>query len=127
MSKKWKISLFSFLFVLLIFAVTACDKKSSGTTEPDWGEWTVTKAATCTEEGIMTRVSKSDSSKTETKKIDKVAHTPGAVQTVDEHRATCTEAGSHDEVTYCTVCQTELSRKHFTEAAHGHLWREQEI
>ena len=37
----------------------------------DWGEWTVTKEATTTEEGVETRVCKNDSSHTETRKIAK--------------------------------------------------------
>lgn len=34
--------------------------------------------------------------------------------------ATCTEAGSYDEVVYCTVCGEELSREKKTVSASGH-------
>ena len=37
-------------------------------------------------------------------------HTPGAAVRENEKAATCTAAGSYDEVVYCTVCGGELSR-----------------
>ncbi len=37
--------------------------------------------------------------------------------------ATCTEAGSHDEVVYCIVCHAELSRENIEDPATGvHQW-----
>ena len=47
-------------------------------------------------------------------------HTPGAAVRENEVPATCTKDGSHDEVIYCTVCQTEISRKTVTDKATGH-------
>ena len=47
-------------------------------------------------------------------------HTPGAAVRENEVPATCTKDGSHDEVIYCTVCQTEISRKTITDKATGH-------
>jgi hypothetical protein len=121
MSRKWKISLFSLLFILLIFVVTACDNnKSNGNQDPEWGEWVVTKAATCTEEGVETRTAKNDSSKTETRAIQKKAHTPGQAVHENVKPATCTVDGSYDEVVYCTKCETKLSTKHHTEDHTGH-------
>ena len=38
----------------------------------DWGDWTVTTAATCTAEGVETRVCSRDSSHTETRTIDRL-------------------------------------------------------
>ncbi len=35
---------------------------------------------------------------------------------------TCTADGSHDEVIYCTICKTEISRKTVTGKATGHDW-----
>ncbi len=37
-------------------------------------------------------------------------HTSGAAVRENEHAATCTAAGSYDEVVYCTECGAELSR-----------------
>lgn len=47
-------------------------------------------------------------------------HTPGAAVRENEVPATCTKDGSHDEVIYCTVCMTEISRKTITDKAPGH-------
>lgn len=47
-------------------------------------------------------------------------HTPGAAVREKEVPATCTKDGSHDEVIYCTVCKTEISRKTITDKAPGH-------
>ena len=47
-------------------------------------------------------------------------HTPGAAVRENEVPATCTKDGSHDEVVYCTVCKTEISRKTITDKATGH-------
>ena len=42
----------------------------------DWGEWEITKQATETEEGIMTRICKNNPSHVETRSIPKPAPTP---------------------------------------------------
>ena len=47
-------------------------------------------------------------------------HTPGAAVRENEVPATCTKDGSHDEVIYCTVCKTEISRKTIIDKAPGH-------
>ena len=47
-------------------------------------------------------------------------HTPGAAVRENEVPATCTKDGSHDEVIYCTICKTEISRKTITDKATGH-------
>ena len=41
-------------------------------------------------------------------------HTPGKAIRENEVAATCTKEGSYDEVVYCTVCKTEISRSHKT-------------
>ena len=46
----------------------------------DWGEWTVTKPATETEEGVETRVCKNDESHVETRAIPKTGHVHKAVK-----------------------------------------------
>ena len=51
-------------------------------------------------------------------------HTPGAVVKENEHVATCTKAGSYDEVVYCTECGEEISRDTKTIEALGHDWDE---
>ena len=49
-------------------------------------------------------------------------HTPGDAVQENVQAATCTEPGSCDLVTYCSVCGEELSREHTEEAALGHLF-----
>lgn len=49
-------------------------------------------------------------------------HTPGTPVKKNEKAATCTEAGSYNEVVYCSVCETEISREAKTIEAKGHTW-----
>ena len=49
-----------------------------------------------------------------------LAHTPGEPVRAEEKPATCTEGGSYEEVTSCTMCGTELSRKIVETLALGH-------
>lgn len=43
-------------------------------------------------------------------KIEKIDHTPGEVKRENEVAPTYETEGSYDEVTYCAVCQNEISR-----------------
>ena len=56
------------------------------------------------------------------KEIPALGHEAG--DPVDEAitEATCTEAGSHDQVVYCSRCSEELSRIKITDPAIGHDW-----
>ena len=47
-------------------------------------------------------------------------HTAGAAVKENEIPATCTTNGSYDEVVYCTVCKTQISRAQKTIDALGH-------
>ena len=47
-------------------------------------------------------------------------HTNGEVKTENVVAADCDDDGSHDEVIYCTVCETELSRTTVTDTKLGH-------
>ena len=72
----------------------------------DWGEWTVTTPATCTEKGEEKRTCKRDGcNETETRKIDATGHTPVDVA---EQPATCTKDG-HTAGTKCSVCGATIS------------------
>ena len=50
------------------------------------------------------------------------SHTESPAVRENEIPATCTADGSYDEVIYCSVCKTQLSREHKTIAATGHKW-----
>ncbi|MGM9639956.1 MAG: S8 family serine peptidase [Faecousia sp.] len=65
-----------------------------------WGEWTETKAPTCTEKGQETRVCQRDASHTEIREIEALGH---KTELKNAKEATCTEKGyTGDEI--CTVC-----------------------
>ncbi|MBQ1521607.1 MAG: hypothetical protein IIZ74_02495, partial [Erysipelotrichaceae bacterium] len=91
--------------------------------EHDWSEWKVTKAPTCTEAGTEERECSVCGEK-ETRTVDALGHQPAEAVKENEVAATCTTEGSYDEVVYCSVCGTELSREHKTVAATGHTWGE---
>ncbi|GEM_PF-4037810 len=80
------------------------------------------KPATCKEEGYEAfytcKVCGLDFSDAEGKNvisnpiaIEKLAHTPDSPVIENEVPATCGQAGSYDDVVYCTVCNEELSRE----------------
>ena len=66
----------------------------------DWGEWNVTKIATCTETGFQYRVCKTNKWHKEVQTIDAKGHNLTRVEAV---AATYTEAGN-SEYWYCEVC-----------------------
>ena len=82
----------------------------------DYSEWTVKKAATCTEDGQKTRkCSRCDEAETQT--IKAPGHT---VVTDAEIAPTCTEAGK-TEGSHCSVCNTVIKEQKEV-PAHGHDW-----
>ena len=77
----------------------------------DWSDWTVTTEATCTAKGEKTRSCKRDGcDASETVDIPANGHTEGKAVRENVVSATKDHKGSYDEVVYCTVCKTELSR-----------------
>ena len=78
-------------------------------------------AATCTADGKESdmKCSRCDDVKTGAT-IKAKGHTSGAAVKENEVPASCLKGGSYDEVTYCTTCQTELSREQKATAAKGH-------
>ena len=66
----------------------------------DWDDGSITKAATCTETGVMTYTCKNDASHTYTEVIPAAGHSFGEWTVVTA--ATCTENGSEQRV--CSAC-----------------------
>jgi chitodextrinase len=75
---------------------------------------------TCTEQGYTTYTCSSCSDSYVNDYVDALGHTSGEV--VEENAVTpsCTENGSKENVTYCTVCGVETSRETVTILATGH-------
>lgn len=94
-------------------------------TEHKWGEWKVVKEATDTEEGLKERECTICKTK-ETETIEKQNHVHQKAEPVKENvkEATCTEKGSYEEVIYCSICKTELSRKTVEVEPLGHDYGE---
>ena len=70
-------------------------------------------SSSCTSKGL-TEGSHCDACKmviTAQKETEMIPHTEGEPKIENENSATCQSKGSYDEVIYCTVCNTELSRE----------------
>ena len=92
---------------------------------------TETVDASCTEAGktVYTAVAVFEETEyTDVKEVEIPAtgHIPAEPVKENEVAPTCTEAGSYDEVVYCSVCGVELSRETKTVDAIGHAYGEPE-
>lgn len=77
-------------------------------------------APTCTEAGYTTHTCSRCGDSYVDSQVPALGHQPGDPTHENEVPATCTEAGSYDEVVKCKRCGEELSRTHKTIAALGH-------
>ena len=109
---------------------TACgeelsrEHKTTLATGHEWNDGIVTKAATCTQDGVRTYTCKHDEHHTYTEVIPATGHTPSGSVRENEKTPTCEVNGSYDEVIYCSVCHAEISRNKKTIPATGHEWNE---
>ena len=71
----------------------------------------VVTAPTCTAKGYTTYTCSACGDSYVADETEMVAHTPAAAVVENRVESTCTAAGSYDEVVYCSVCNTELSRE----------------
>ena len=76
-----------------------------------WSEWTVTKQATCTDEGQKTRKCLNDPSHVETSIIPASGHDHGPEVEENVTEPQLIHDGSVDKVVYCNVCKKELKRQ----------------
>ena len=84
----------------------------------NWGEWSVTTAATCTAAGVETRVCANDANHTETREIPMLAHTLTAHAAV---AATCDTAGN-SAYWSCDVCGRYFSDAEGTTEIEENSW-----
>lgn len=61
-------------------------------------------------------------SDTRTKTLPSAGHIPGEAVRENEKAAGCTDAGSYQEVTYCSTCHAVLGKTEKTTPALGHDW-----
>lgn len=101
------------LVCVVLFALCAVVLTSCGKCDHDYGEWVVTKEATCTTAGEAYRVCKLDSEHVETKVVEPAAHTYG--EYVSDGKATCSTNGT--KTAACTVCGNKNT---VLENAKGH-------
>ena len=87
-----------------------CNAIDESTKAPhSWDNVKVTTSATCTAAGEKTYTC-TVCSATKKETIPATGHAPGAAVCENKVAATCTTAGSYDEVVYCTTCGNEVSR-----------------
>ncbi len=107
-----------------------CDGKTDITEIPanghTFGEWILTDDPTCMDEGTE-RCNCTACDHYETRAVSATGHTASGVFFENALKTTCTAGGSYDEVIYCTVCGTEMSREHKTTEAIGHKWMVSEV
>ena len=84
------------------------DYKEVGVTEP-----------TCTEKGYTTYTCHCGDEYV-ADEVDAIGHSPADVVVENSIEATCTTAGSYDNVMYCSVCEVEVSRQTITIEALDH-------
>ena len=78
------------------------------------------QTVTCTEAGWDAYDTCSRCDYTTYVEIPALGHTPGEVVQENLVEATCTEAGSYDEIIHCSVCHAEVSRETKAINALGH-------
>ena len=135
MKKFWIVLLSLLLSLACVMGFAACTERpgdeTGGTVQPgdpdpdkphehDFGEWTVTIPATCTEEGEEQRTC--SCGETETRPIEATGHT----EAIDAAVApTCTETGL-TEGKHCSVCKKVLVEQEVVPAL-GHAWDEGKV
>ena len=91
-------------FLAVVLAFTACEQPTDSAHIHQWGEYTVTIAATCVAKGVETRTCALDATHKETRDItiDPTAH-DWKVGDYMELKSTCTEDGIGTRV--CVLCK----------------------
>lgn len=100
--------------VVCSYCGTTVKTESIPATGHSFGTWTVTKAATCTEQGTETRTCSCGAK--ETREIAMKDHTAGNWEV--KTAPTCTEKGT--EVQKCTVCGKVMATREIPEKGHTH-------
>ncbi|MBQ2827877.1 MAG: InlB B-repeat-containing protein, partial [Clostridia bacterium] len=85
-----------------------------------YGEYEVVVKPTCTTEGSQYKTCTVCGNHTTPEIIPALGHTPADAVKENEVKPDCENAGSYDEVVYCSVCDAEISRVEKEIPAYGH-------
>lgn len=120
--KNWKHYTYIRFFVIIIFIVTlvACNNGNDTTHTHKWSDWVETTSATCTTEGLRTRVCALDGTiETETIPIDTTAHDYNYVKGSGTS-PTCTEDGEGIEI--CSYNSNHTRSGVIPKLGHSFVW-----
>lgn len=84
--------------------------------------FTIDKAMTCLTDGLQSKHCIRCDARTFETVIPATGHDTADAITMNEIAATCTTAGSYDEVKKCKICKEILNKNHVTVDALGHQW-----
>ena len=99
-----------------------CDVMNFAAHKIDVAEGVVTEP-TCTEEGYTTYPCKACEKNVVGNIVAAKGHKPAELPVVENFvDSNCTDAGAYDDVTYCTVCNTELERVNNVIDPKGHIY-----
>lgn len=106
-----KALVFLTLIVAILMCFVACNKEQPQNPTPEhthnFGEWSITKNATCTEDGVKARYCNCGEKQSEV--VAKLGHTPAEAVIEDKIDATYEADGSYNEVVRCATCGEKLS------------------
>ena len=88
------------------------------------GEYKIVKNATCSEKGLKEQRCMVCGELLDSEEIPMTQHIEKSAVKENEVPATCTKEGSYDEVVYCSICNTEISRTIVKMPALGHDYKE---
>ena len=58
---------------------------------------------------------------------EEIIHVAGDPERITIEETTCTNSGYYQDVTRCTICNVELSRKGYREPMKGHIWSDEYV
>ena len=104
------------LSISILICLVACNQGQNQVPTPEhthnFGEWDVTKHATCTEDGTKVRYCSCGEKQSEI--VVSLRHSPAEAVRENEISPTCTNDGSYSEVVRCSYCNEMLSEKTYT-------------
>ena len=107
-----RISSLIFLILILTIGLVGCKGNKGVHSNHEYGEWELTRKATCAAPGIETRTC--ECGEKETRELEKLAHTEEIIEGVEP---TCTTTGK-TEGSRCSVCDQVIQKQKILPEAH---------